>query len=84
MEIGERKPSDWCVGCKFQPFYANFKRAEIKDGSIPISADGDGQTPGEAMAEYAKSISNKRLVINSGCTDRREIEVPYLKYLTRD
>lgn len=59
-------------------YYASFEHAEIKDGSLLISASGDGATPEDAIRDYAKRISMQRLVIDSYQPSRREIEVPRL------
>jgi hypothetical protein len=44
------------------------------------STFGNGRTREEAVADYAKSISNKRLVVNSYQFNRREIDAPTLTY----
>lgn len=35
-------------------FYARFKNAEISEGSMLIGAHGNGETPEEAIADYAR------------------------------
>lgn len=59
-------------------FYAHFKHAEVKDGSILCGTFGDGKTEREAILDYAKAISLKLLVVDAGTDERREIRVPRL------
>lgn len=84
MEIHERTVSDmgarWAADSRY---YAHFKGCEIKDGSVLIGAHGNGATPEIAMAEYAQEISERRLVLNAGTTERVELgRAPILTHNT--
>lgn len=76
MEVNERSRKDLGDDWPHGRFYASFKDAEIKDGCVLISTFGNGTTPEEAIAEYAKRILGQRLVIDAGCRNRREIDAP--------
>jgi hypothetical protein len=71
MVVGER---DLPVGNPTR-YYAEFDHSEIKDGCCLCSMYGNGSTPEEAIAEYAKNISMKRMVLYAMCNERREINV---------
>lgn len=75
MEVRERnKP----VGDPSR-YYAHFKSAEAREGKcFLIGLFGDGRTPEEAIAEYARTISLRTLIIDAMTEERREIEVPRL------
>jgi hypothetical protein len=61
------------------PFFAHFKNAEVRDGSILITPSGRGHTEEEAILNYAKLISEKILVFNSfSRVNNTEIRVPCL------
>lgn len=80
MRVVERKPSDLHRSFDFASsrFYAHFDNCEVKEGSCLVGIFGNGATEKQAIANYAKEISNKRLVINAFRGERREIEAPYL------
>lgn len=59
-------------------FYASFARTEIDRDGVFRSAYGRGASPNEAIAEYARIISAKRLVVDDHTPLRREIDVPHL------
>jgi hypothetical protein len=61
-------------------FYAQIENAEIMDGSMLRGTYGDGATPDEAIAAYAREISRKRLAINAMSPERREVEAPVLTH----
>lgn len=81
MEVHERTPKDmgirWTADCRY---YAHFKNCDIKQGPCLRGTYGDGATPDLAMADYAREISEQRLVINAGSEDRREILAPILMH----
>ncbi len=60
-------------------FYAHFKSSETKSGEILTGTYGDGDTPEDAIANYAPQISEKTLVIDAMLDSRRVIQVPRLK-----
>lgn len=79
MVIEERVPKDMGVRwTEDSRYYAKFEGCDIKDGDVLCSAFGDGRTPGEAMANYAKEISGVLLVLNAFGPNRREIQAPIL------
>lgn len=61
-------------------FYAYFRGAEVKEGDILIGISGDGDSEEEAIKDYAKQISTRRLVLGAYTPERREIDVPKLFY----
>lgn len=79
MVIEERVPKDMGVRwTEDSRYYAKFEGRDIKDGAVLCSAFGDGRTPGEAMANYAKEISGALLVLNAFGPNRREIQAPII------
>lgn len=70
MEVHERE--------HFNDFYAHFKRGEIKEGSMLCGTSGSGPTPEAAIADYAKKIYGKLLVIGAWTPKRKEYHVPNL------
>lgn len=75
MEVHERPSSFKNLG----RFYATFKDCEVKGGSFLIGKFGDGETPEEAIADYAATISGETLVVDAFGKDRRIIKAPRLK-----
>jgi len=59
-------------------FYASFEHSEVSDRCMLIGKYGDGDTPEEAIKDYAKEISEKKLVLNAYRKNRVEIQVPCL------
>jgi hypothetical protein len=60
-------------------YWARFKHSETRlRGVILESTHGNGQTPAEAVDDYAHKISGKLLVVNAYQVNRREIQVPQL------
>jgi hypothetical protein len=52
---------------------------ETRDGCIFSSEYGTGPTPAKALADYARLISGKRLVVNAwDMVNRKEYDVPNL------
>lgn len=71
MQITEREDPKW-----FNTegrFYAHFKSCEVSKGNFLHSISGDGRTPDEAVSNYAKLISQKRLIIDAMSKNRRDI-----------
>jgi len=71
MEVHERGP----VGSN-TAFYAHFKNCDVHDGPCLVGTFGDGSTEDEAISHYAKTISQKVLVIDAGHDCRRDIVAP--------
>jgi hypothetical protein len=60
-------------------FSAQFESCEVSSGSMLEGTYGDGKTPQEAIADYAKQIIGKRLVFYAmSDTRRQEYVVPSL------
>jgi hypothetical protein len=81
MKVIERKPGDLHPQFKYETnrWYAQFDNAEVKDGICLVGTFGNGATKAEAIKDYAKKISGKRLVIDAFNKEkRREIEAPML------
>lgn len=55
-------------------FWAEFNGVEIKNGAL--SNHGNGETQREAVLNYARKISGKRLVISDHYYDRIEVDAP--------
>jgi hypothetical protein len=65
------------TGCS-RGYLARLPRAEVADRQFLRSATGDGPTPEDALADLARRISGKRLIVDAGSGSRRTIEVPQL------
>ncbi len=73
MEVRERSTHE------LPRFYAQFSGAEVGSFGTLASVFGDGDSESEAIADYAKRISGKILVLNAYSKwKRREIQVPKL------
>jgi hypothetical protein len=60
-------------------FYCHFENSDIADGGFLVGAHGNGRTEEEAMADYAKRISESVLCIDGfRKKSRRDILVPRL------
>jgi hypothetical protein len=57
-------------------YYAHFKSVEeMRDGML-CGTYGNGATPEQAVAAYARKIRGKCLAVKAGSKDRRNIQVP--------
>jgi hypothetical protein len=56
---------------RFGAYYASFDRVEIKRGSILEGTFGNGPTPRDAVCDYARLISDERLVYNAYDNEKR-------------
>jgi hypothetical protein len=54
-------------------FYASFESVETKEPGVLVSTYGNGDTPEQAVADYAHQLSGRVLVIRSHQPSRREI-----------
>lgn len=59
-----------------QRFWAAFHRVEIGENGVLTGAYGNGATPEEAIAQYAKRIQGEHLVQNAYSPDRTEFDAP--------
>lgn len=57
-------------------YYAHFKRAEVMERGCLVSSSGNGSTPEEAIADYARELVGKRIAINAHLPERRELQCP--------
>jgi len=77
MFVGERTPFYWPDG----HYYARFNNTDTKGDGVLIGEYGNGPTKEIAIAEYARIISCKTIVVDAfsgGKKKRREIRVPLL------
>ena len=73
MEVHERSSP------RLPRFYATIRGAEFKEREHFLTGlFGDGDTPQEAIDDYAKEISGKVMVLDAMFSSRREIQVPTL------
>ena len=61
-------------------YYAAFDRCDTMGDGVLIGEFGNGATPDEAIAAYARKVSNKRIVVNAHTPQRREMNVPRLRW----
>ena len=74
MEIHERDGTS-----DLPRYFAHFKHVDIMDRGCLVGTFGDGNTPEDAMDDYATRISGKLIAINAFQTsERREIYVPII------
>lgn len=78
MEVTERAMDAWQRSRGLKRYVAHFRRAEIKDGPMLVSAYGEGDTEQEAIQHYVDRISHTTLVVDAMANCRREIRVPRL------
>lgn len=79
MEIVERSPHWYAGGGNFEDnrWYAHFKDVEIsEDNRFLVGAHGNGRTPAQAVAEYARRISGQKLIHKAYTAERKEIYAP--------
>lgn len=75
MEVHEREASD------LPRYYAKFSHVETKSGNTLTGVTGNGESEDAAIAEYARLISGKRIVVHAMDSNaRREIDAPELFY----
>jgi hypothetical protein len=77
----EREQLD--VECRERPkryrlprWYAAAKGVDVRDGPFLVSLHGNGATPDEAVADYARQLAGQRIVIGASSRDRREVQAP--------
>jgi hypothetical protein len=57
-------------------YFCDFDHAETKDDSFLVGTHGNGRTKDQALADYARELLGKVLVVGAGTKDRREIQCP--------
>ena len=75
MEVHERG-QDILKWRHLDRFYAIFKKVEEKDGSVLRGIYGNGDTPEEAITNYANRLSEKWIVFDAMGPTRRELKTP--------
>ena len=61
-------------------YYCSLEHIEIKDDSVLISPSGNGNTVEEAIEDYCRRISGKRLVYRAtNPAQRRDFMAPMIK-----
>ena len=72
MDVFERKANN------LPKFYAHFRHVETREKgfSVGVGAYGDGETPKQAIKNYAKRISGHVLIVNAFSNKRQEIQAP--------
>lgn len=73
MEISER---DTVAYPSLPRYFACFQHCELKCDGMLIGAYGNGDTPEEAMKDYAKRISGKALAFFDPDQGRHDLQVP--------
>lgn len=78
MEVVERsKSANGPYGATLSRYSANFQHVEIMDRGMLESSFGNGNTPTDAVADYAKRIEGRRLVYKAySLFERKEFEAP--------
>ena len=76
MEVNER--SDDTVARGVERFYASFQSVHVADDGMLIGVTGNADTPEEAIADYMKRISGKRIKYGYSGDGARYINVPRL------
>ena len=78
MEIHERYVGRPVL--KLDRFYARFSHLDLFDGVFIIGTFGNGNTPEEAIKDYARKLSGQRVLMNAfGNRKEREFRVPVLE-----
>lgn len=64
-------------GIRPKPWYVVTEpRIEISSGYILASVHGDGENPQEALMDLQRRIRGRRIVVNAGRSNKREIQCP--------
>lgn len=61
-----------------EKYYVSFETGEIMKGGCLISNTGNGNTIDEALLDYCKHISYKRMAFGAYTNNRVEIDIPQL------
>ena len=59
-------------------FYVSFKQGESMEGGCLVSHSGNGNTIDEALQDYCKQISCRRMAFGAYTDSRKEITFPKL------
>lgn len=74
MEVHERENPNYTNDI----YYAHFKGCDVMKEGFLIGEYGHGATPEEAMESYAGKIGLKRIGLDVGTNNHKEIDVPRL------
>lgn len=66
------------LSMRLPKYYVYFLDGESSEGGCLITYSGNGNTVDEALIDYCKKVSSRRMVFNSYTTDRKEIVFPKL------
>ena len=61
-------------------FYVSFKNGESMEGGFLVGHSGNGDTVDEALQDYCKQISCRRMAFNSYTPEHREIQFAKLTH----
>lgn len=75
MVVFER-PLDVAEDLTLKRYYARFRNVDIKRGCMVGGGGGNGNTPEQAIADYAQMIRGCRLVYDAFGNNRREFTAP--------
>jgi len=62
-------------------YYAQFEHCDVGGDGMLRGEYGNGETPEQAIADYAPRISEKTLIIDAMRPTRREIKAPRLQWI---
>jgi hypothetical protein len=57
-------------------YFCEFDDSVTKEGSFLVGTFGNGRTKDQALADYARQLLGKVLVVGTGTKDRQEIQCP--------
>lgn len=73
LEVRERPPHSDC-----KRYYVSFKGGESSEGSVLVGYSGNGDTIDEALQDYCKQVSCRKMIFNAFKSERKEILFPKL------
>ena len=81
QEIGyELEVNERLIHLGLPQFYVHFKQGESMEGGCLVFHSGNGNTVDEALSDYCKQISCRRMAFGAYTPDRKEIQFPKLKH----
>lgn len=75
LEVNERP-----IHSGLPQFYIHFKQGESMEGGCLVAHSGNGNTVDEALSDYCKQISCRRMAFGAYTPERKEIQFPKLKH----
>lgn len=61
-------------------FWAHFEQGESMEGGCLVGHSGNGNTVDEALRDYCRIISGKKMAFGAYTPERKEIQFPILKH----